>query len=33
VFRSGGEGYQVAVGAFDDLGRLVDATGVTVAGP
>jgi hypothetical protein len=33
VFRSGGAGYQVAVGAFDDLGRLVDATGVVVAGP
>jgi hypothetical protein len=33
VFRSGGAGYQVAVAAFDDLGRLVDATGVAVAGP
>jgi hypothetical protein len=33
VFESGGAGYQVAVGAFDDLGRLVGATGVVVGGP
>ena len=31
VFESGGAGYQVAVAAFDDLGRLADATGVRVA--
>jgi hypothetical protein len=33
VWVRGGAGYQVAVAAFDDLGRLVDATGVTVTGP
>jgi glycosidase len=33
VWRSGGEGYQVAVAEFDRLGRLVDATGVVVTGP
>jgi len=31
VFDRGGAGYQVAVAAFDDLGRLADATGVQVA--
>jgi hypothetical protein len=31
VFDSGGAGHQVAVAAFDDLGRLADATGVQVA--
>jgi hypothetical protein len=33
VWLAGGDGYQVAVGAFDGLGRLVDATGVQVEGP
>ncbi len=33
VWVRAGEGYQVAVGAFDGLGRLVDATGVVVQGP
>jgi hypothetical protein len=33
VWRTAGAGYQVAVAAFDDLGRLVDATGVDVSGP
>jgi glycosidase len=33
VWVRAGEGYQVAVGAFDGLGRLVDATGVAVQGP
>ena len=33
VWRAHGAGYQVAVGAYDGLGRLVDATGVTVVGP
>ena len=31
VFDRSGTGYQVAVAAFDDLGRLADATGVRVA--
>jgi glycosidase len=33
VWVRAGDGYQVAVGAFNDLGKLVDATGVVVQGP
>jgi len=33
VWVRAGAGYQVAVGAFDGLDRLVDATGVEVTGP
>ena len=33
VWVRAGQGYQVAVGAIDGLGRLVDATGVVVQGP
>jgi glycosidase len=33
VWQAAGADHQVAVAAFDELGRLVDATGVVVSGP